>query len=274
MSSACDARDPQCARRELGGRGPGLLPEDRSEDLLGRPGDAECAGTARRLLRTDEFAVRFVRVASAVGSRQGTGASHVRRQRRLQQLFQDAVRKACACRRREPERHPYLQYFYIDYELQREQLPRTPCTSTRTGAARSPTRGWGPDLQSNSIETTIPNLDGAANYVALETEGRGPLRGVHPRGTPLPRFLVGRGDDMIFIDDDTWPPSLHGTGMEDYFGHAWGMQRNAYLFNGTIVHEEDVPGSITAIGSTSPTRSASTSASRSPSSTGTESSVR
>jgi hypothetical protein len=30
--------------------------------------------------------------------------------------------------------------------------------------------------------------------------------------------------------------------MEDYFGHAWGMQRNAYLFNGTIVHEEDVPG--------------------------------
>jgi hypothetical protein len=30
--------------------------------------------------------------------------------------------------------------------------------------------------------------------------------------------------------------------MEDYFGHAWGMQHNAYLFNGTIVHEEDVPG--------------------------------
>ena len=47
---------------------------------------------------------------------------------------------------------------------------------------------------------------------------------------------------MIFIDDDTWPPSLHGTGMEDYFGHAWGMQHNAYTFNGTMVHEEDVPG--------------------------------
>ncbi|WP_208855069.1 DUF2961 domain-containing protein [Rathayibacter tritici] len=41
---------------------------------------------------------------------------------------------------------------------------------------------------------------------------------------------------MIFIDDDTWPPSLHGTGMEDYFGPA------QYQFNGTIVHEEDVPG--------------------------------
>jgi hypothetical protein len=47
---------------------------------------------------------------------------------------------------------------------------------------------------------------------------------------------------MIFIDDDTWPPSLHGTGMEDYFGHAWGMQHNAFLMNGTMVHEENVPG--------------------------------
>jgi hypothetical protein len=31
----------------------------------------------------------------------------------------------------------------------------------------------------------------------------------------------GEGDDMIFIDDDTWPPSLHGTGTEDYFGTAY-----------------------------------------------------
>jgi hypothetical protein len=47
---------------------------------------------------------------------------------------------------------------------------------------------------------------------------------------------------MIFIDDDTWPPSMHGTGTEDYFNHAWGMQKNAYPFHGTIVHESDVPG--------------------------------
>lgn len=47
---------------------------------------------------------------------------------------------------------------------------------------------------------------------------------------------------MIFIDDDTWPPSLHGTGTEDYFNHAWGMQRQAYAYHGAIVHEGDVPG--------------------------------
>ena len=31
----------------------------------------------------------------------------------------------------------------------------------------------------------------------------------------------GEGDDMIFIDGEVWPPSLHGTGTEDYFNAAW-----------------------------------------------------
>ena len=47
---------------------------------------------------------------------------------------------------------------------------------------------------------------------------------------------------MIMIDDDTWPPSLHGTGTEDYFNHAWGMQNKAYPWHGAIIHEGDVPG--------------------------------
>src|SRR4051812_12608428 len=47
---------------------------------------------------------------------------------------------------------------------------------------------------------------------------------------------------MIFVDDDAWPPSLHGTGTEDYFNHAWGMQKNAYPYHGAIIHKSDVPG--------------------------------
>jgi len=31
----------------------------------------------------------------------------------------------------------------------------------------------------------------------------------------------GEGDDMIFIDGEPFPPSLHGTGTEDYFNCAW-----------------------------------------------------
>jgi hypothetical protein len=52
----------------------------------------------------------------------------------------------------------------------------------------------------------------------------------------------GEGDEMIFIDEDTWPPSLHGTGSEDYFNHAWGMQDNAFLMNGSALHESIIPG--------------------------------
>ena len=46
---------------------------------------------------------------------------------------------------------------------------------------------------------------------------------------------------MFFIDGEE-TPSLNGTGTEDYFNHAWGMKRNAYLFFGTIVHEGDTDG--------------------------------
>lgn len=137
---------------------------------------------------------------------------------------------------------PYLQYFYIDYELVRDPLPQDTVYFHAHYRQALPNRGWGPDLQANSIETTVPNLDGADNYVALETEGRGHYVGCVLGVRHFQGSWWGEGDDMIFIDDDTWPPSLHGTGMEDYFGHAWGMQHNAYLFNGTMVHEEDVPG--------------------------------
>jgi hypothetical protein len=137
---------------------------------------------------------------------------------------------------------PYLQYFYIDYELVREPLPAETVYFHAHYRQALPNHGWGPDLQANSIETTVPNLDGADNYVALETEGRGHYVGCVLGVRHFQGSWWGEGDDMIFIDDDTWPPSLHGTGMEDYFGHAWGMQHNAYMFNGTMVHEEDVPG--------------------------------
>ena len=34
----------------------------------------------------------------------------------------------------------------------------------------------------------------------------------------------GEGDDMIWVDGYKWPPDLHGTGSEDYFNQAYGMQ--------------------------------------------------
>ena len=137
---------------------------------------------------------------------------------------------------------PYLQYFYIDYELVTRAAAGGHRLLPRPLAPRAAQRRLGPRPAVEQHRDDHRQPHGADNYVALETEGRGHYVGCNLAVRHFQGSWWGEGDDMIFIDDDTWPPSLHGTGMEDYFGHAWGMQHNAYLFNGTIVHEEDVPG--------------------------------
>ena len=62
------------------------------------------------------------------------------------------------------------------------------------------------------------NLTGKDNYVMLETEGDGQLAGLILTVDNIVGGWYGEGDDMIFIDDDTWPPSFHGTGSEEIFG--------------------------------------------------------
>jgi len=136
----------------------------------------------------------------------------------------------------------YFQYFYIDYELYPESLSKDTLYFHAHWRRENPTNGWAPQsIQTNSLETQVPNLDGKGNYVILETEGAGQYIGCNHSVAHFQGTWWGEGDDMIFIDDDTWPPSLHGTGGEDYFSQGWGMQKNAYQFCGTIIHEEDVP---------------------------------
>ena len=33
---------------------------------------------------------------------------------------------------------------------------------------------------------------------------------------------------MIFIDGESWPPTIHGTGLEDYFHSAWCFPTGEY----------------------------------------------
>src|SRR5690606_25914078 len=104
------------------------------------------------------------------------------------------------------------------------------------------------------------NVDGKDNYTILEAEGHGHYVGVlfnvYSRRRSALWDWYGEGDDMIFVDgepgisvpdtvrkpdprigpraavieprpesspgaNDAWPPTLHGTGTEDYFNTAW-----------------------------------------------------
>jgi hypothetical protein len=137
---------------------------------------------------------------------------------------------------------PLSHYFYIDYELYKDQLPVDTLYFHARWSRQDPCAGWGPDLQTNSPEVNVPNLTGEGNFVVLETEGRGHYVGCNLAVFHRQGSWWGEGDDMIFIDEDTWPPSIHGTGTEDYFNHAWGMQPNAFQYHGSIIHESDMPG--------------------------------
>jgi hypothetical protein len=70
----------------------------------------------------------------------------------------------------------------------------------------------------NNPQPGTVNTDGRENYVFLEAKGRGHLAGIHLQVDNIGGSWYGEGDDMIFIDGDTWPPSIHGTGSEEVFG--------------------------------------------------------
>lgn len=134
---------------------------------------------------------------------------------------------------------PFILYFYVDYEMYQQPLPEDTAYFHASWRRENPCKGWGPELQVNSPEVnTVPNLKGENNYVVLETKGKGHFVGCNLSVKHYQGSWWGEGNDMIFIDGEEYP-SINGTGTEDYFNHAWGMQRNHYPFFGTIVHEGD-----------------------------------
>jgi hypothetical protein len=68
------------------------------------------------------------------------------------------------------------------------------------------------------------NLTGKENYRFMEATGRGQFVGVVLHVHGLTTGWWGEGDDMFFVDGEKFPPSVHGTGLEDYFNNALGFQ--------------------------------------------------
>jgi len=141
---------------------------------------------------------------------------------------------------------PHYQYFYIDYEEYESEDELEGLGYFHAEFHReNPFGGWGPEIRVNTPEANIVNKERLAwenNYVILETKGRGHYIGCNMSITNFQGTWWGEGDDMIWVDGYKWPPDLHGTGSEDYFNQAWGMQRNAFLRNGSSIYERDTGG--------------------------------
>jgi len=137
------------------------------------------------------------------------------------------------------------QYFYIDYELYDEPLGDDVAYFHAQFHRENPCDGWGHEIKVNTPEANIVNTEQLAwdnNYVILEAEGRGHYIGCNLSVTNFQGTWWGEGDDMIWVDGYKWPPDLHGTGSEDYLNQAWGMQPNAFMHNGSSIHEKDTKG--------------------------------
>ncbi len=148
-------------------------------------------------------------------------------------------------------------YLYVDYE-QLERLPEgDPAYFHAQYLRESDTQGWAEqrigvlEEKANVPEEPawVPaawmtkNTDGAGNYVILEAKGRGRYVGcnmgvdIH---TPQANEWYGEGDDMIFIDGESFPPSLHGTGTEDYFCTAFcPTQEYSAPYHGLTIYSGD-----------------------------------
>lgn len=124
-------------------------------------------------------------------------------------------------------------YYYIDYDgLDKlpENMGRFHAWWNRNNpCARPKYIGKDPDV----------NLSDKDNYLIADIKGRGHYVGCNLSIHNLYGGWWGEGDDMFMVDGEKWPPDLHGTGSEDYFGHAWGMQpQNAFIYNGVSYHKK------------------------------------
>ncbi len=138
-----------------------------------------------------------------------------------------------------------------------EEMPALVEETRRQLGEVNPIFGQVPDdvMGNLAFEFGGNNIGGQGNYVILDAEGAGHYVGCNlnfhnlrtdpelawPEGqawpptkddernsSPEARLAYfklfnwyGEGDDMIFVDGEEWPPTLHGTGTEDYFNTAY-----------------------------------------------------
>lgn len=122
-------------------------------------------------------------------------------------------------------------WYHVEYETYDRPLPDGTLRFHAGFAQEDPTTPVGD--RPNRTHWRGLNLDGAENYVALDTQGEGQMVGLLLEIENRAGGWYGEGDDMVFIDGDTWPPSIHGTGTEEIFGGgACPSEEYASLYSG------------------------------------------
>jgi hypothetical protein len=111
-------------------------------------------------------------------------------------------------------------YYYVDYT----EMKALPADLGRFHAWYNHELTEAPPEGENEWSVLGPqgkNTTGDRNYLIADIVGKGHYVGVNYYVDNPSVMWYGEGDDMFFIDGETWPASLHGTGTEDYFNTSW-----------------------------------------------------
>lgn len=107
-------------------------------------------------------------------------------------------------------------WYHIDYETYDQALPDDALRFHAQWRQVKQMVAVGP--QPNVQLHKGVNLNGGHNYIALDAVGAGQMVGLLLEINNIAGGWYGEGDDMVFIDGEIWPPSIHGTGTEEIFG--------------------------------------------------------
>lgn len=112
-------------------------------------------------------------------------------------------------------------YYYIDYEKHKKIQKNTPRFHAWWNRQLTDPLPEGENEWSTLGKTPMHPKSAKGNYIFADITGQGHFVGVNYYvDCPTPMWY-GEGDDMFFIDGEKWPPSLHGTGTEDFFNTSW-----------------------------------------------------
>ena len=130
-------------------------------------------------------------------------------------------------------------WYHIDYETYDEPLPDEAQRFHACYRQERPTTAIG-EPQNVTLHSGV-NDTGSENYVALDTEGSGRMVGLVLEIENIQgERWYGEGDDMVHIDGEGWPPSIHGTGSEEIFGGG-ASPRTEYASQYTGFHLVESP---------------------------------
>lgn len=110
-------------------------------------------------------------------------------------------------------------YYHVDYEV----YP-SPALVANQGRFHATWRRENPTKSIPTEQSHRLHPSGDNNYIFLDATGKGQVVGIVLNVQGFATGAWAEGDDMWFVDGEKWPPAVHGTGLEDYFGNAWGFQ--------------------------------------------------